>query len=87
MYAVQHHRAHVASVLAERGAWDKRVIGVSFDGTGYGDDGTIWGGEIFAGSIPGGFERVSHLRTAVLPGGDAAAIPALFRRQRAFLRN
>jgi hydrogenase maturation protein HypF len=72
-YAVQHHRAHVASVLAERGAWDKRVIGVSFDGTGYGDDGTIWGGEFFTGTVREGFERVSHLRTAVLPGGDAAA--------------
>jgi hydrogenase maturation protein HypF len=71
--AVQHHRAHVASVLAERQAWKKRVIGVSFDGTGYGDDGTIWGGEIFAGSITSGFERVAHLRPAVLPGGDAAA--------------
>ena len=72
--AVQHHRAHIASVLAERGAWDKRVIGVSFDGTGYGDDGAIWGGEIFAGSVRDGFERVSHLREAVLPGGDAAAL-------------
>lgn len=72
-HAVQHHRAHVASVLAERQAWEKRVIGVSFDGTGYGDDGTIWGGEIFAGSITSGFERVAHLRPAVLPGGDAAA--------------
>ncbi|MGA8428800.1 MAG: carbamoyltransferase HypF [Candidatus Sulfotelmatobacter sp.] len=71
--AVQHHRAHVASVLAERGAWDTRVAGVSFDGTGYGDDGSIWGGEIFAGSIKDGFERVAHLRKAALPGGDAAA--------------
>ena len=71
--AVQHHRAHVASVLAERGAWDSRVVGISFDGTGYGDDGSIWGGEIFVGSIKDGFERVAHLRSAVLPGGDAAA--------------
>jgi hydrogenase maturation protein HypF len=71
--AVQHHRAHIASVLAERSAWEQHVIGVSFDGTGYGDDGTIWGGEIFAGSVREGFERVAHLRAAALPGGDAAA--------------
>lgn len=71
--AVQHHRAHVASVLAERGEWEKRVLGVSFDGTGYGDDGSIWGGEIFVGSVKEGFERVAHLRTAAFPGGDAAA--------------
>ena len=71
--AVQHHRAHVASVLAERGEWEKRVLGVSFDGTGYGDDGSIWGGEIFMGSVKQGFDRVAHLRRAVLPGGDAAA--------------
>jgi hydrogenase maturation protein HypF len=71
--AVQHHRAHIASVLAERAAWEERVIGVSFDGTGYGDDGTIWGGEIFTGSVREGFKRVSHLRVAALPGGDAAA--------------
>jgi hydrogenase maturation protein HypF len=72
-HAVQHHRAHLASVLAERGEWDRRVIGVSLDGTGYGDDGAIWGGEIFSGSVRAGFERVAHLRPASLPGGDAAA--------------
>lgn len=72
-FAVQHHRAHLASVLAERGEWDEDVIGVSFDGTGYGDDGAIWGGEIFAGNVRRGFERVGHLRETALPGGDAAA--------------
>jgi hydrogenase maturation protein HypF len=71
--AVQHHRAHVASVLAERGEWTKRVLGVSLDGTGYGDDGAIWGGEIFLGSVKEGFQRIAHLRQALLPGGDAAA--------------
>ena len=70
---IQHHRAHVASVLAERREWEKRVVGVSFDGTGYGDDATIWGGEIFVGSVKTGFDRVARLRCAVLPGGDAAA--------------
>jgi hydrogenase maturation protein HypF len=72
-FAVQHHRAHLASVLAERGEWQKTVVGVSLDGTGYGDDGTIWGGEIFVGSMQHGFERVAHLRQASLAGGDAAA--------------
>jgi len=72
-HSIQHHRAHIASALAERGEWNKRVLGVSFDGTGYGDDGSIWGGEIFTGSICEGFERVAHLRSAVLAGGDAVA--------------
>ena len=70
---MQHHRAHVASVLAERGQFQKRVLGVSFDGTGYGDDRGIWGGEIFAGSVAEGFERVAHLRPAALAGGRTAA--------------
>jgi hydrogenase maturation protein HypF len=72
-HAVQHHRAHVASVLAERGEWTKRVVGVSFDGTGYGDDDSIWGGEVFVGSVQEGFARAAHLRQATLVGGDAAA--------------
>lgn len=70
--AIQHHRAHLAGVLAERAAFDVHVLGLAF-GTGYGDDGAIWGGEFFAGSLRAGFERVGHLRPAVLPGGDAAA--------------
>jgi hydrogenase maturation protein HypF len=72
-FGVQHHRAHIASVLAEREAWDTKVVGFAFDGTGYGDDGSIWGGEVFIGGLRNGFERVAHLRPAVLPGGDAAA--------------
>jgi hydrogenase maturation protein HypF len=71
--AVQHHRAHIASVLAERAAWETEVLGFAFDGTGYGDDGTIWGGEVFRGSLAAGLDRVAHLRPALLPGGDAAA--------------
>jgi hydrogenase maturation protein HypF len=70
--AIQHHRAHVASVLAERAAWDQRVLGVVCDGTGFGDDGAIWGGEFFTGSIVEGLERVAHLRPAMLAGGDGA---------------
>jgi len=71
--AIQHHRAHIASVLAERGAFERQVLGIALDGTGYGDDGTIWGGEFFLGSLAEGFTRVGHLRPAMLPGGDTAA--------------
>lgn len=71
--AVQHHHAHIASVLAEKQAWERQAIGISFDGTGYGEDGTIWGGEFFAGSLGDGWRRALHLRPALLPGGDAAA--------------
>ncbi len=71
--AVQHHAAHVASVLAEHGAWDVPVLGFAFDGAGLGDDGSVWGGEVFHGSLDGGLRRVAHLRPGYLPGGDAAA--------------
>lgn len=71
--AIQHHEAHLASVLAMKGEFERPVIGIIFDGTGYGTDGEIWGGEMFVGSLSRGFERVGHLRKAVLVGGDAAA--------------
>ncbi len=83
--AVQHHHAHIASVMAENGHGDARpVIGFSFDGTGYGDDGAIWGGEVLLADYRG-FERVSHLRYIPLPGGDAA-IKRPYRTALAHLR-
>jgi hydrogenase maturation protein HypF len=70
LVAVQHHEAHAASVMADA-RHEGPVIGVAFDGAGLGSDGTIWGGEFFAGS-PGDFRRVGHLELVPLPGGDAA---------------
>ncbi len=69
---VQHHHAHIAAVMAENGhPGDRPVIGVSFDGTGYGDDGAIWGGEFLIADYAG-YERPYHLVYTPLPGGDLA---------------
>ncbi len=68
----QHHHAHIASVLAEHQLLNEPVLGVALDGTGYGTDGSIWGFEIFHGSVADGFERCLSLRSFRLPGGDAA---------------
>ncbi|ANW21568.1 carbamoyltransferase HypF [Streptomyces clavuligerus] len=70
LVGVQHHHAHMASCMADNGL-DRPVIGVVFDGTGYGTDGTIWGGEFLIGDYRG-FERKAHLARFRLPGGDKA---------------
>ena len=67
---VQHHHAHIASCLADNGAGEK-VIGVALDGTGYGPDDTIWGGEFLVADIRD-YERVGHFRQYRMPGGEAA---------------
>ncbi|OGW51886.1 MAG: carbamoyltransferase HypF [Nitrospirae bacterium RBG_13_43_8] len=67
---IQHHHAHVASVMAEKGI-KKKVIGVSFDGTGYGTDGNLWGGEFLLADLHG-FKRSGHFKYVPLPGGEVA---------------
>lgn len=71
IFEVQHHHAHIAAVMAENGLPDEPVIGFAFDGTGYGDDGNIWGGEVLV-SRYGNFRRAAHLEYFPLAGGDAS---------------
>lgn len=70
---VQHHYAHILSCMAENAVSDgDRVIGVSFDGTGYGDDGTVWGGELLICDYEG-YERAGHIKPFMQVGGDLSA--------------
>jgi hydrogenase maturation protein HypF len=82
LVGVQHHHAHIASCLADNGERGP-VIGVAFDGTGYGPDGTIWGGEFLLADLAG-YERGGHLAPVPMPGG-AAAIRQPWRMAAAYL--
>jgi hydrogenase maturation protein HypF len=82
LVGVQHHHAHIASCLADNGA-EGPVIGVAFDGTGYGTDGTIWGGEFLVADLMS-FKRVGCLEPVPMPGG-AAAIRQPWRMAAAYL--
>lgn len=68
--SVQHHRAHIASAIMENGIKGK-ILGVAFDGTGYGDDGHMWGGEVFRGDI-NRLDRIARLEYVAMPGGESS---------------
>lgn len=69
---VQHHHAHAVALLAEHRRLDTPIVAVAYDGTGYGTDGTIWGGELLAITEPARFTRVGHVKQFSLPGGEGA---------------
>jgi hydrogenase maturation protein HypF len=69
-FEIQHHEAHIAACIAEN-SLEGNVIGIALDGTGYGRDGNIWGGEIFIGNL-NNFKRVAHLKYIPMPGGEMA---------------
>ncbi|MDR2855166.1 MAG: carbamoyltransferase HypF [Methanomicrobiales archaeon] len=70
--SVQHHRAHIIAAAGPDAIEKDCIVGIALDGTGYGDDGTVWGGEIFSGHILD-LKRVGHLEPVILPGGDLAS--------------
>ncbi len=83
LLGVQHHHAHLAACLAEHGVSDEPAVGAIFDGTGYGEDGTVWGGELLVGNLTG-YERAASLRPVAMPGA-AAAIRQPWRMAHAWL--
>ncbi len=70
LFRIQHHHAHIASCMAELG-FDESIIGISLDGSGYGSDGNIWGGEFMVAGL-NDFERISHFDYVAMPGGEKA---------------